>query len=669
MPKQDTRRRSVGVQNVAPPSELAAGRAVTVSPSYTPETPAPDQFQQLAGILSQFEPTLSQYVSDQAAEKRKTDRAQGAADRMKQGDQPDVAATLRPEQTNSYQTGYMQMHGELAAKRRARELEQAYLTGDRDAVDVDGLIRGAVDEDLQGLDDKDFLAGYMPEMDRFSATLRDTHNKYQTEQLQAKTQSGLMERLMGEFEGLAKNPKAKPEDFLSAYRTNKQFGRDTFQFDYPRLDALSLEAASSVALRMGRPDLLDIFKQKNPDGTPGMYYNPKYTEAIDRAQRAAKAAQEQMTVKATEEAQYELFKRIEADIEAGTYSGKKYQPFLSGQHPLLSAEKLASYDQQFKVVQQYKRSVADATTAISSANPGSLALLQAVDPNFKKARDEAVDQMVARAQQEGPEAIERVYRTLAQTKQEIPHLKNLLAVASPTNPEAFAQAATAYESLKQHDAAWAAQHVDDAQALQFDMYFRMRGAGSSHEAAIQALREVGTGQELRDVSSRFRSAWARELKNSAMSDAGDWKNTDYVADWIEQTAETRLALGGIDDAGAVDYAVELFEARHQDVGGHAVYNGGTRLSEADVDSMHWFIDNVNQSLTAKKNPYVNKDQGVWLEASPLHPGVYFVRYERTGQAFDTVTLDEIRERFTRSNYDKLAEEWKRIRQPLDYLAP
>lgn len=246
---------------------------VVASPVSTLVQPAETQLGQLVGALSKVQPSLERYLQ---VEDTKQERA-GQTD-----------AQLGKEQesdSQAYVRGYTNIKGNNQAIADVGELQQYLETNfNPDTDDYDTVAKAWLKTKTEGVTDRNFLDGYAPVMDNALNRLKQTYAQQRLNNIKDSTNSEAMKMISTGMEEFAKRGEPVSDTWINSTR---EFVADHFKMTNAEFNELQFLAAKKLG-DAGNFGIYEQFKRPRLDGTPGMYYIPKWKERIDAAEYASK---------------------------------------------------------------------------------------------------------------------------------------------------------------------------------------------------------------------------------------------------------------------------------------------------------------------------------------------------------------------------------------------
>lgn len=246
---------------------------VVAQPVSTFVRPAETQLGQLVGALSQVQPSLNRYLQVEDA---------------KQEQQGKTDAQLGKEQesdSQAYSRGYANIKGNNQAVTDLEELQtHLELNYNPDSDDYDTTVKDWLKTKTEGVTDRDFLDGYAPVMDNALNQLKHTYQKQRLTSLKNNTLSAATQMISSGMEAFAGRGEPVSEEWNNNTRT---YLADHFKITNSEYNELQFLAAKKLG-DQGNFSIYEQFKQPRKDGTPGMYFIPKWKERIDAAEISSK---------------------------------------------------------------------------------------------------------------------------------------------------------------------------------------------------------------------------------------------------------------------------------------------------------------------------------------------------------------------------------------------
>lgn len=176
-------------------AQVGAARPVQLGVSAAPSgalgSPAPyDPSVALASALSGLSPGLHAYVERRQKEDASEQIAQGERARAMQEGPEAVAMT--PEQDPHWQIGYMKMHGQMRGMQDSAGVREEFeQERQKPGFNFDGFIAQKRKDLLAGMNDKDALAGYLPQIQQTEAQLRSEFVKQTVDRVREERQNAV----------------------------------------------------------------------------------------------------------------------------------------------------------------------------------------------------------------------------------------------------------------------------------------------------------------------------------------------------------------------------------------------------------------------------------------------------------------------------------------------
>lgn len=298
--------RAFETRNTAQPllNQQAAGRQVQsrVSasaadnvPNYIPQMKNPDAEAFLQG-LGMMNSKLLEW-SDKA---KQEEAYNGVLDRQSGKD--------AQQDGESYKANYFATDGLIKAQEDGTALLAKYNTEfDKDKGDVEGWMRENYQSRLGNIPDEHYRAAYQKGMAPAFQAIREAHLGYQKKAVEVRVESNAMQLIDNGVRAYTSQGQAIPTGYLSAIQEHVGQNLGVSQ---QRFGELLFSAVKRVGDE-GHYDAYDVLKADRPDGSPGMYYDPKWKEQIDKAQEHSFNMATAMAQKAREQrynkALYDVF--------------------------------------------------------------------------------------------------------------------------------------------------------------------------------------------------------------------------------------------------------------------------------------------------------------------------------------------------------------------------
>lgn len=599
----------VGRSSPPPALETPAG-----APNVYLQSPRNGRLDQLVTALSAYEPMLRN-AADDAAEQERTAAAKAAT----------TGEPLAPEASPAFRSTYMAVRGQSEALKAADELQSAYETEfDKDAGNIDEFLNTWVAKDIQGVDDKDFLNGYLPIIAQAKTKLRQAYTTRAAEEVQRTAIEDVHNLLVSEFTTAAKNGRALTMEQLNA---RYEQGR-SLNLSNQDMNLVAVEAARLASLEYG-PSVFDIFDQKKPDGTPGLTKTKDWGLRIAAYRRQAAAIQREKQEKQDAVLKFQAFRGARNKAEQGALGVNELEGLLKAS--LISeGEAKGLYGLQVEAAQR-NEAVGKMRAAIQASDLTSLAALETSRPDgaslVKQSFNRFADEALSGAE-DGPalaNAASLISDRGAKLGQVYAPWKARLSKANPANPQ-FEQDAVLYANLKAANPVYAGQYVDNEQALMFDTYWTMRNQGgaspdTARQVALQMASPEGreAAKQLREggAGAKLRAKIKADLISSSFS--ANAKNAGYVQQAVTDLAVLNLVNGNSDIEDARQWALDRFQATHAKLKDRWVFTGDLPPAADLPDAVDWYTAERAKTRAAAADPngyYIMPDRrtltdGTW----------------------------------------------------------
>jgi len=254
-------------------------------PSYIPDMRDPSLDAFITG-LSKINPALQQW-------KQQDDEGQasrGAVDRQSGKD--------AQESGNAYKAAYFGTDGLVRGQQYGADLVTRYNTEfDKDKGDLEGWLRDTYQTNLQGITDEHYLQGYQKGITPAFQAIRGAHLEYQKKAVETRVESNVMQLLNGGIRAYTSQGQPIPDGYIEAIQDHvgKNLG-----VSQQRFGELLFDTVKRVGDE-GHFEAYDVLKKDRPDGTPGMYFDPKWKTQIDNAELHSFTLSQEMAKKAREQ--------------------------------------------------------------------------------------------------------------------------------------------------------------------------------------------------------------------------------------------------------------------------------------------------------------------------------------------------------------------------------
>lgn len=275
-------------------AKVAASAADNV-PNYIPQmkNPDADAFIQGLGMMNAKLLEWSDKDKQEQANQAVLDREQG----------------LEAQQSGaSYKANYFATDGLIRAQEDGTSLLAKYNTEfDKDKGDLEGWLQENYQSRVGGVPDEHYKAAYQKGMTPAFQAIREAHLGYQKKAVEVRIESNAMQLLDNGVRAYTSQGQPIPTEYLAAVQAHVGQNLGVSQ---QRFGELLFSTVKKVGDE-GHYDAYDVLKEPRPDGSPGMYYDPKWKDEIDKAQAHSFTASLTMAQKAREQryntALYDVF--------------------------------------------------------------------------------------------------------------------------------------------------------------------------------------------------------------------------------------------------------------------------------------------------------------------------------------------------------------------------
>lgn len=170
-----------------------------------------------------------------------------------------------------------------------------------------------------------------------------------------------------------------------------------------------------------------------------------------------------------------------------------------------------------------------------------------------------------------------------------PH-KQIMEQASPLNPEMFEEGFALYKEYEANAPRFLYSEIPDWKQAQYTAYESLRGAGQSHEQALESLRDYDEDRAMSLVDG----AKFNDLLATAVADVQDipWslsevRDSVHLREGVRDMASTLLGLGVYTPEEAVKLAVDRLGKTRVDVEGD-LYHVNSGWPANAQDAADWF---------------------------------------------------------------------------------
>jgi hypothetical protein len=269
---QKATNRLQGSRELTPLSNPQATRVVA-APVSTFVRPAETQLGQLVGALSQVQPSLSRYLQVEDGKQEQAGKTDAQLGKEQESD------------SQAYVRGYSNIKGNNQAMTDLEELQKHMETNyNPDTDDYDTTVKTWLKTKTEGITDRNWLDGYAPVMDNALNKLKQVYATQRLGNIKDSTDSEAMKMISTGMEQFAGRGEPVPDTWVNSTR---EYLAEHFKMTNSEFNELQFTAAKKLG-DAGNFQIYEQFKRPRTDGTPGMYFIPKWKERIDAAEVASK---------------------------------------------------------------------------------------------------------------------------------------------------------------------------------------------------------------------------------------------------------------------------------------------------------------------------------------------------------------------------------------------
>jgi GH24 family phage-related lysozyme (muramidase) len=245
---------------------------------------------ELAEALSAVQPGLTAFVRTREKEEAERQKALGMKARAEQRDE---AAVLTPEQSPYFQQGYMLMHGQVSGADTARKMRGVFEENrNKPNWNPDGALREFMAREMEGMQDEDAIAGFLPHVVKERDSIL---NEWQKQQVEAvRTDTGM--QLAARARDIAELPIREDEEGVrvdpaqTRHALYQKFIQDGMALGKTRPELAEVFTVSLInsALTSKDPRVLDMASIRDANGI-ALIDNPTFGKAILDARTKAEA--------------------------------------------------------------------------------------------------------------------------------------------------------------------------------------------------------------------------------------------------------------------------------------------------------------------------------------------------------------------------------------------
>lgn len=262
---------------------------VSLSPQAAPVdlrvTPRDSSLMRLAKSLESVNSNLQPFIKAREKEAQEREFFEGMSSRAKMGQVDENAQVEGHNAQDGYwrQKGYLKMSGQLQGFKDAAKMEQlvsSYDLAGMSAEELEGRLQGMTQEFTYGLDEPDFMEGYMDKVESFKNQVRmkhgEAHGQAQVDTIRNAT-FGNMQQALLDMRGMPAEARAT---IINQHRAEAR----AMGIPWQDLDELEFQATVYGAFSTNDASLFESLYQNRPDGTPALARNPKFAAKVLSAQ-------------------------------------------------------------------------------------------------------------------------------------------------------------------------------------------------------------------------------------------------------------------------------------------------------------------------------------------------------------------------------------------------
>lgn len=247
-------------------------------------TPAKTESQSLAEALNMAAPLIHSALQGGYEEANAQEKLQGAVASMQDGTQENPSTQASAPQSKGFFEGYMKMQGELASQKDADQLQtewsQAPKADDNGIpVTFDSFANQWWKQKGEGIQDKSFLQGYAPGMDRALGTMKLKASDEAFKNLNADTDASIKALIKSDVQGYG--VQYTPDNWLTRRQDFIDLGmpRNPDQLNKLMVDSLKELADAGTHPAEVNKTIQAIKSMEFPGGVPAMQ---KFSDTLDQ---------------------------------------------------------------------------------------------------------------------------------------------------------------------------------------------------------------------------------------------------------------------------------------------------------------------------------------------------------------------------------------------------
>jgi len=557
-----------------------------VRPGQLPPLPYIDQRSETAEALKRFSMTLSTFSARRRKKREEAEAQRGMQEFMRNRPQGDERGRMLQGKSDAYRKGFAtaaaryDAMGDTASLRATIETQPGKFTTQEQ---VDAAIADRLDEALNDVEDDDYLNSYLNQFDKGEQQLRSVFERRRRQAEINASQENLYGSIANDMEQLGQQEDLNLDQVTKQLDQYYKLGMD-LGLTRQQINEIAVQATITSAKKTRRPELLDVFDQPKPDGTPGLAKS-KEDLGVSRFRAMQKAgalvAEGQLTqawleqrvsenlLTPTQAKNYMKAQQdrvVQMDREQGIFN-----MIASGQYQRIMGE--LSPNERRQYFNKY------AKQKLERAHRGELSLDQV--------RTEVLLQGLN---------IGEVYEPW----------QHDLTLSTPGTGKRFQASAQLYKWIEGHPngRAYLEQNMTDERSAVYDVYFSMLEATNKVEDAVQAARMATDPDRLAPARAKVSRNY-RDLEEEARDamDLDGVTNSSGIIDDVRNLMTIRLAMGNTSITEARDWAVKRIESSRMTMRTPSgkkimVWTGGRSLPAGMKSAMSWFARSLQNELQA-----------------------------------------------------------------------
>ncbi len=596
--------------NPVPLQVVATPRSTLV----VPET----KINRVASALSAVSPGLQKHlqVEHNRFVAEETAKAQAEASRLgEQFNDKELDKVFNDSQSPFYQEAFVSMRGKLKALSDSRSLVEQYETQfDKEEGDLEKFLSEFSTQATDGITDGTFLDSYTATLEQQKQGIRNGQLKTEVSNRRDDVNTGIFSLISESANRLGETGETMSVEELNLFYRD---AKEAFNVSFRDVDPLALEAISEAAIANGRPELLDVFDENKPDGTPGLANNPKYSQQINVAKAQATRAAEAKQAKVDALSKFTFRKNMQDRLAAGKFvsdreleQGVASKLLTPGEALSFRQNQIDHYQDLFER-QEIKNAIARNDIGFLASNSGDKRITEEFDSWAVETLNES----------RGLDGIQQVVTRGAELGQKHKPWEFQLNNVNPVNADAFKQSASLYKNIEASNPQYAERLINERQSALYDIYWNAQTlGGQTEDQALQIATKLASTEitgggsaalQTRDAISSINSTTSKLLENGFRQDA---VNSTFVRDRVKQLAEMNLAFGNSDVGSALDWAEKRFRSTHTVVNGRWAETGNNPVPADLTEASEWFTDVFAEEVKDRGGDV--DEEGYYIQPDP-----------------------------------------------------